>query len=158
MEIARSSMEKRLRLRIGSTMPAVRRPVRPCRNLCAHVGGNLFQGGIVSLRAGQHRLGHRHHVAVPHGRGAFGGSGQDGVGDNAHQVVAFAQNRRAHTAHHGTNHSHEDSSVAYGVHSHYSTGEPGKKGILRPIGKIAGKCRHRAAVCGRVFPENRAHA
>ena len=75
--------------------------------LFLHVGGNIVHGSVVALSAGHDGLGHGHYVPVPDGKAILrlGGSLQNGLGDDLHQIVAAADNRRPDAPGNSTDHT-----------------------------------------------------
>ena len=75
--------------------------------LFLYIGGNIVHGGIVALSTGHDGLGHGHYIPVPDGKAILrlGGSLQNGLGDDLHQIVAAADNRRPDAPGNSTDHT-----------------------------------------------------
>ena len=75
--------------------------------LGADVGGNIIGRGIVALCAGHNGLGHGYNIPVADGKAILRlcGSLQNGLGDDLHQIIAAADNRRPNTPGNSTDHT-----------------------------------------------------
>ena len=79
--------------------------------LGAHIGGDLFTGGVVALAARHNGFGHGHHVAVAGGDGVVLQRVQDGGHGDVHHIVSLAENRRTHAADDGSQRSAHSNST-----------------------------------------------
>ena len=102
LAMPRRQTAKRLRLRMGKITPTVSPP-----SLGPHVGGNIVHGSVVALSTGHDGLGHSHYIPVPDGKAILrlGGSLQNGLGDDLHQIVAAADNGRPDAPGNSTDHT-----------------------------------------------------